>query len=294
MLQSYFFGDNMSGFIKVKTKELLLNNTFKLFLVTLTSNVLKLISAGAVAASTFLILTSEFFQELLINYNSFLIRFIYSLFTVCAYFLLALFISGLKTGENAIYYMYSKGSKGRFKYLFIFLKPSQSFRSFCAYSKLLFLKFFWALFFYAPPIICLLISLYLYYNTYIYKAVLFTLICGIVFLTSVSRFYYNCAVMRYAFTPYYLCTDLSITVNDAILKSTESCEGFIKDGVYIKASFLPWYLSCIFILPIFYVIPFIKLTKAKYVTFCNGLRHTLPQPVLPYDIKAIQQKTETQ
>ena len=267
----------MSGFIKVKAKELLLGNTLKLFLVSLTGNFLKLLFTAIVVLSAHFILVSKQLQLLVVNYDSFLVYFIYSLFTVSAYFALALFISGLKTGENAIYYMHSKGTKAKFKYLFIFLRPSQSFRSFLLYSKLFFLRIFWALFFYLPPLFCLGLTFYLYFSTFIYRAVFFTLLIGAVFLLSVSHFYYNCAVMRYTFTPYYLCTDLNLSVNEAILKSTENSDGFIKDGVYLKSSFFPWILCCLFILPLFYVIPFKKLARAKYVTFCDGLRKPLPQ-----------------
>ena len=140
----------MSGFIKVKAKELLLGNTAKLFLVSFTSSFLKLIFTVTVVLSTHFILVSKQLQVLVVRYDSFLVYFIYSLFTVCAYFVLALLVSGLKTGENAIYFMHSKGTKAKFKYLFIFLRPSQSFRSFLLYSKLFFLRIFWALFFYLP------------------------------------------------------------------------------------------------------------------------------------------------
>lgn len=267
----------MSGFIKVKAKELLLGNTIKLFFVSLTSNILKLLFTATVVLSAHFILVSKQFQLLVVSYDSFLVYFIYSLFTVCACFVLALFVSGLKTGENAIYYMYSKGTKAKFKYLFIFLRPSQSFRSFLLYSKLLLLRMLWALFFYLPPFFCLGLTFYLYFSTFIYRAVFFTLLIGTAFLLSISHFYYNCAVMRYTFTPYYFCTDLNLSVNEAILKSIENSDGFIKDGVYLKTSFFPWILCCLFIFPLFYVVPFKKLTRAKYVTFCDGLRTPLPQ-----------------
>ena len=267
----------MSGFIKVKAKALLLDNTLKLFFVTFVSFVLKALAVTGVVLITHFILVSDLLQFLVAQYNSLLVYFIYSLFTVIAYFLLFLFISGLKTGEKAIYFMQSKGSTAKFRYLFIFLRPSQSFRSLCLYSRILILKVLWGAFFYLPPIFCLTITIYLYFTTSIYTAIFLTLIFGAVFLTSVSCFYYNCIAIRYSFAPYYLCTDLKISVKDAILKSTESSDGFIKDGVYIKSSLIPWYLSSLFIIPIFYVIPFSKLTKAKYVTFCDGLHKSLPQ-----------------
>ena len=57
-------------------------------------------------------------------------------------------------GENAIYFMESKMSKAKFKYLFIFLRPSQSFRAFLLYFRLLNLKTLWALFFFSVPLFC--------------------------------------------------------------------------------------------------------------------------------------------
>ncbi len=271
----------MSGFIKIKSKALLLNNTLKLFFVTFISFLLKTSAIVCTVLSSHFILVSNIFQLLLVEYNSFIVYFIYSLFVVTMYFLLFLFISGLKTGEKAIYFMQSKGSKARLKYLFIFLRPAQSFRSFYLYSKIFFLKLLWGLFLYLPPCFCLILTIYLYFSTVIYTTVFLTLIIGIVFLTSVSRFYYNCISVRYSFASYYLCTDLNISVKDAITKSTVNSDGFIKDGVYLKSSMLLWIISCILIVPAIYVIPFNKLSKAKFVTFCDGLHYALPQGIKP-------------
>jgi hypothetical protein len=112
----------MSGFIKIKAKELLLNNTLKLFFVSLLAFFLKLFCFSSVLLSSHFILVSNFFQSLILEYNSLLVHFIYSLFVVISYLLVFLFTSGIKTGENAIYFMHSKGSKSKIKYLFIFLK----------------------------------------------------------------------------------------------------------------------------------------------------------------------------
>jgi hypothetical protein len=267
----------MSGFIKVKAKELLLGNTLKLFLVFITSFVLKVTSIISIVLFTHFSLVSSFLQNLVATYNSLLIYFIYSLIIVTLYFLLFLFLSGLKLGEKAIFFMQSKGSNAKFKYLFIFLKPSQSIRAFLLYFTTFFLKINWFIFFYMPPLFCLLLTIFLYFNSYIYTAVFYTLLFGTVILLSISRFFYNCTIIRYSYASYYLCTDLKISVSEAISKSTENTDGFIKDGVFLKASFLPWILSCILILPLFYVIPFIQLTKAKFVTFTDGLHKALPQ-----------------
>ena len=269
----------MTGFIKIKSKALLLNNTLKLFFVSLIAFVLKSSATVLTVLSMHFILVNDIFQALLVEYNSLIIYFIYSLLVVISFFILFLFTSGLKTGEKAIYFMQSKGSKPKLKYLFIFLRPSQSFRSFCLYTKIFILKSLWGMFLYLPPCFCLILTLYLYFSTIIYTTVFLTLIFGTVFLLSISRFYYNCISVRYSFAPYYICTDLNISVKDAINKSTCNSDGFIKDGVYLKSSMVIWFLCCIFIIPTIYVIPYNKLSKAKFITFCDGLHYSLPQTI---------------
>lgn len=282
----YFLVIFMSGFIKVKVKELLLNNTLKLFLVSFTAFILKVLMSAFVFIFTNTLLISPFLQDLVIKYNSLLVYFIYSLLTITLYFLLILFICGLKMGENAIYFMESKMSKAKFKYLFIFLRPSQSFRAFLLYLRLLSLKTLWALFFFSVPIFCVALIIFLYVTTSSYALVLYTLIIGTAFLSSVSLFYYNCSKIRYSYAIYYLCTDLKISVTDAINKSIEHSDNFIKDGVILKSSFLFWLLSCMLFFPIFYVVPFSKLSKARFITFTDGLRYALPQTnYLPYTNK---------
>jgi hypothetical protein len=261
----------MSGFIKIRAKELLLGNTLKLFFVSGIAFILKLLATFSLIISTNAVLISPFLQNLVITYNSLPVYFIYSLIVVSLYLSLLLFISGLKMGENAIYFMHSKGSKAKFKYLFIFLKPSQSFRALYLYLKIFLLKISWFLYFYSAPVFCFFLILFLYFNTSVYSVVVFTLILGSVILLSISHFYYNAAIARYNYAVYYLCTDIKIPVKKAIDKSLQNSDGFIRDAIILKSSFFFWLISCIFILPFFYVIPFKKLTNAKFVTFTDSL-----------------------
>ena len=273
----------MSGFIKIRAKELLLGNTIRLFFVSFTAFLLKVISSISLILLSNAALISPFLQNLVIKYNSFLIYFIYSLIVVTLYLLLFLFISGLKMGEKAIYYMQSKNSNAKLKYLFIFLRPSQSFRAFYLNLKLFILKVLWFLYFFSAPVFCLSFTIFLYINTSTYTVVLYTLIIGTATLTSISLFYYNCLKARYSYAFYYLCTDLKLSVNEAIEKSINHSDNFIKDGVILKSSFLPWIFSCLLVFPVFYVIPFFKLSGAKFITFTDGLRFSLPQNLcFPY------------
>ena len=78
----------MSGFIKVKVKELLLNNTLKLFLVSFTAFILKVLISAFVFLFTNTLLISPFLQGMVIKYNTLLVYFVCSLFTVTLYFIL--------------------------------------------------------------------------------------------------------------------------------------------------------------------------------------------------------------
>lgn len=277
-MQSLFFGDIMSGFIKIRAKELLLGNTLKLFFVSIIAFILKVLATFSLIILTNAVLISPFMQKLVIIYNSFIVYFIYSLIVVTLYLSLFLFINGLKMGEKAIYFMYSKGSNAKLRYLFIFLKPTQSFRALYLNFKLFNLKVLWALYFFSPPLSALLLIIFIYFNTSSYLWVIYTLILGTAILSSISLFYYNCSKIRYSYAIYYLCTDLQISVKDAIKKSIEHADNFIKDGVILKSSFLLWFLSCVLFFPLFYVIPFTKLSEARFITFTDGLRYSLPQP----------------
>ncbi len=267
----------MTGFIKVKAKELLLKNTFKLFFVSFYSFVLKLLILISFFAVFYFSLTSKILLNMVNTYNSLLIYFIYSLIIVLILLLSLLLISGLSLGESAVYFMESRNIKSKFKFLFIFLRPSQSFRAFFLYLRLLILKSSWFTFFHLPPIFTLSITIFIYLRGAVFTAVFYSLIIGTVILFTISRYFYNIITIRYSFASFYLCTDLKISASEAIEKSCELSDGFLKDGVALKASFFPWILSMIFILPLFYVIPYLKLTKAKFVTFSDRLHYSVPQ-----------------
>ncbi len=268
----------MSGFIKVKAKELLLKNTFKLFFISFTSALIRILTIISFFAVFHFSLVSSFMQNLVHTYNSLLVYFIFSLTIVTLFLISLLTVSAIKLGENAIYFMESRNQKSKFKYLFIFLRPSQSFRALYFYTRLFLLKSLWYLFFNIAPIFTLLITLHSYVYSTVFTAVFITLIFGTIILFSVSRYFCNVISVRYSFATFYLCTDLKITVKDAIEKSNEFSDGFLKDGVALKSSFFPWFLTCLIIFPFIYVIPYFKLSKAKFITFSNALHYSLPQP----------------
>jgi hypothetical protein len=87
----------MNGFVKVKAKELLLNNTLSLFLTSATAFILKTSSLTIAVLVTHFSLVSSLLQWLLLTYDRFTVYFIYSLIIVLIWFFVALLFQGLSS-----------------------------------------------------------------------------------------------------------------------------------------------------------------------------------------------------
>ena len=70
---------------------------------------------------------------------------------------------------------------------------------------------------------------------------------------------------RYNAAAYYICLNNRISHRDEINKSVRFTDGFLKEYALTESSFLGWFLSCIFIVPAVYVLPYFRVTKALFV-----------------------------
>lgn len=241
----------MVNSVRIKGKELLSKNTFRLFFISVAS---------------FLIRYSILFGNIFMFYyffeNKYSIEYIFV--PVLISLLSLLFISGVKSGEQFVYFIRADGGKGRFLLLFKFLSPLNSLKATLFYLKINGLKIFWLLYFLLPSLICGGCSYYLYSTAVISESVSFTLLAGTSALLGLSLVVWRIAVVRYSAAPYYFCLDDKKRINRAIKKSIQFTDGSLGDGVVLEYSFVGWILSCIFIVPFLYVLPYIKLCKAIY------------------------------
>ncbi len=243
----------MNTHIKIKSKAFLSGNTSKLFFVSF---------------------FSFFFRYSLIAGNIYLFYFIiksylplyYIFLPVITSILSLLFISGVRVGENFIYYIVSQGGKGRFMLLFKFLKPFNSFKTTLFYMKINFFKAIWLVYFALPSIFLGGAYYYLSKNSDIENTITIIVVAGFSLLISVSLVFYKAAVLRYKAAEYYFCLDSEKRINRAIKKSIQYTDENLTNGVIFEYSFLGWLLSCVFIVPVVYVVPFFKLSKALYTT----------------------------
>lgn len=262
----------MSSDIKIKSKTILKGDTIRLFLISLFSF---LIRRGTLALWLYClvqILKSGLLDFYLENFND---AFVYLVVTIDIIFvtsILFLFICVLKLGEQFIYFTKASGGKGRFLLLFHFFTFGGSFRAFSLYFKLTLLKFGWLVYYLFPCAVCYGITFYLYSMGNILPVVFYVLISGSSLLLSFCVFMWRVTFSRYNAAPYYVCLNRDITSKEAIIKSIKFTDGVLRETVLLESSFFPWFLSCGAIVPVVYVIPYFKISKALFVVESLSLK----------------------
>ena len=256
----------MNSEIRLKSKILLSCNTIRLFLIALTSIILRYGAISGVVLSLFTLHGSAFFKNMLLQYDDIFIYTAFVFLSVALFTVILIFSSAVKGGEAFIFFIRSQGSTGHLRLLFKYLHPKKAFTFFMLYLKINTLKIFWLVYFLLPFLFCSACSYYLYSSDHLSQTVYFILCSGASLLLAISLVMWRFAVLRYSAAPYYLCLNTQRGVNYVINKSIRFTDGFLAEGIVLEYSSLGWILSCIFIAPIVYVAPYLKLTKATYVS----------------------------
>lgn len=264
--QSYFYfgADKMITESKLYSKKLLQKNTLRLFFVSLLSLVLRVSLISAAALFSYFFFKSDFFKAFSIQNGKYLSSFLF-LFTLnTARIAALLLVFGIKLGESFVYFKRAFGEKGSVSLLFKFLSPKKAARAFSLYCTVGFYKMLWLVFFLFPSAICLYSSFLLYKSAALTSAAFFVLLAGAAILLLSGLIFYSITSFRYDASPYYLCLE-GIKVKSAIGKSITFTDKSLKKAVLFKLSFFGWFSSCAFAIPIFYVIPYYKLSKARFI-----------------------------
>lgn len=276
----------MSGNVKIKSKTIIKGDTLRLFFVSFFSFVVR---RGTFAIWLYCIVNlfkSGVLQSYLDNYSD---AFVYSVVIFDIVFVTAvlfLFICALKSGEQFLYFIKASGGKGRTGLLFRFFTFEKSFRMFCLYLRLTFLKVGWLLYFLLPCVICYALTFYLHSQENLLPAVFYIMIAGASLLLSYCIFMWRVSFFRYNAAPYYVCLNADIAPKDAIKKSIKFTDGFLRESVILESSFFGWFLSCGFIIPFAYVIPYFKISKALFIVESLSLQ-AYPESKTKYAINYI-------
>lgn len=255
----------MNTKIRLQAKYLLSQNTFRLFAVSFFSFCIRLSLLIFSVSGILFFINSLFIKNLTDLYGSLMVTVIYFLIYFIILFLISLFSAGIKSGEDFIYFTRSQGAKGSFTLLFKYLSPKKAFRALRFYAYVNFFKIIWLLYFSVPCAICTICDIYVYsYSAS--SSIHLILSVSISLLLSLSLIMWRISVARYSAAAYYFCLNPKIKVKEAVRKSIRFTDGFLTESVLLEYSLIGWFLSCIFVIPVFYVVPYAKLCKRVFVS----------------------------
>lgn len=147
----------------------------------------------------------------------------------------------------------------------------------------------WSAVYFSP---CLVVSLILAYS-YRYenygRNVNLTLFISALSLFTVGLFHFFVTIKRYSLCESIILKDKQKKPLNVITESINEMENkSIKYALYCL-SFSGWILSCIFIIPIFYVLPFVNMSKWCYISYLNKPKEIKTEkPVIFYIQKQIK------
>ncbi len=256
----------MNTNIRLQAKYLLSKNNFRLFSISLTSFFLRWGRFILTIVGIFIFLKSSLFQSLTQQYGVKEVSLVCVLIYGWLFFLTALVSSGFKMGEQFIYFTRAQGSRGSLRLLFKYASPKKAFRALRFYATVNFFKALWFIYFLIPCALCVICDAYIYSYFQVASVVHLVIALSLSLLFSISLAMWRASVARYSAAAYYFCLDPAMKVRDAIKKSIRFTDGFLTESVLLEYSLSGWILSCVYILPIFYVVPYIKLCKCVFVT----------------------------
>ncbi len=250
---------------KRTAKHILAGDTLRLFTISAVCFILRYSALFGCAFSIYTFLKSNFLNLLIETYGEPLIISGFVLLSLILAFLCLAFISAIKLGESYVYFIKAQGGYGRFLLLFKFLNPKISFKTFYLYALLNIKKLLWLLYFLVPCLICASALYYTYSLENVPSALPLVLSFAASLIFSMSFVVWRFSTIRYSCAPYYLSANRKMKLSKAIIKSIRLTDSHLSDAVFYEYSILGWVLCCFFILPMFYAVPYMKLSKAVLI-----------------------------
>jgi len=253
------------GDSKLSAKRMLLSNTAGAnlvliinFLFFLLTSDLVLIFAQILKTGTLQEATQSLFSAVAFKWIVFSVSLVLLFFTV---FILA----AMRYGRENWFWRRSN---------FEYTPPSVAFygfadkkKAFALWIKLKALYLFWYILFLLP---CAggAVSAFLLWRKSVSVFVFAAVAVCIIALALIGLLFAFIVTQRYALAYYSLFDDQTASTGKAIKESKRIMAGNERRLARLKLSFIPWFLSCVFVLPIFYVAPYYKLSTTA---FCRRL-----------------------
>ncbi len=254
----------MNNHIKINAKQLLYKNTLRLFFISLLSLIFRLGAFALIILAPPIFINKGLFK-ILCNYTGVTTGIVISgvLYILLTFGLLC-FASGVAMGEKWIYLQRLSGIKPRLRFLFKFLAPRKSIRALNLYTKTLSIKAMWLFYFLIPPGLCFGCAFYLISREADNTTIFIPALAGAVLL-SASFVLLGSVFSRYSQGSFYMCTHKNATAGESLNYSITATDGHLNDRTVLHFSLIGWVLSCVFIVPIVYAVPFIKLCNVAFI-----------------------------
>lgn len=137
-------------------------------------------------------------------------------------------------------------------------------KSLLLYSALFFLKAFWLAVFEAIPVSAAAV-MYFYFigHSVSVKAAAVVAVC-LAALAVAGIVFYSVFIQRYSKSAFYLACYEDFSAFDAIGESVRKTRDNLCATLLFKLGFLPWFLLCVGIIPMLFVIPYYKQSLTCY------------------------------
>lgn len=255
----------MSAYIRLKGRYFMINNTLPICAITFISIFIRRILPSATILAAYSYLTSNAYSNLLTRYNNAVIYLITAFVFIFTALLLLYLCAGVKLLEYHTFINTVKHGRPLAKSVLGRITFYKISRSLWLYGKINTFKLGWFIYFFSAPAVCTAVMVYLYNNSSLTLPVFLIIFPVNIILYALSFSMWRNAVCRYCAAPFYFWEDFACSIPDAINRSIENTDGTLTKNLFLEYSFTGWFLSCAVILPLFYVIPYYKISKAVFM-----------------------------
>lgn len=172
------------------------------------------------------------------------------------------FYSTVSIGEEAWYSGKLMRKKNCYKRFIYWFRPRSSFKAFRLKSALFFLKLFWSLVFLLPSALLFSVIFITAFSGGIETYFFLSLFSGAVILLIIGLVFRFIMIQRYFLARFIMAENPNNKVLQTIRQSKNLLDGQLFTIVKFKLTFLPFYLLCFLVLPIFFVYPHYKQSRS--------------------------------
>lgn len=167
----------------------------------------------------------------------------------------------LRFGKEIWFFENAKKNRLKVSKIFSAYRSGIFFKSIRFSFVLFFNKLMWSFVFFIPSI-CIAAYLFFSLKNGISKSLLAVAFFGLVVTLFVGTFFFFVFCQRYALSYVLYNENPNSKISGSVKLSAKIMDNKCFELARLKLSFIPWFMLCVFIFPVFYVYPYYKITVA--------------------------------